>query len=122
MRAILIVVVCAVGCKDKDPRFEGPLRIALGACAGPTVKFVSGPRPLPFTAESEGTTAKPATKPEPTDANDARQAAIDQSRAAGLHGSSVITTETAVSSESNSGFGPPRRASAPPPGTGDGYL
>ncbi|HEX7703636.1 MAG TPA: AgmX/PglI C-terminal domain-containing protein [Kofleriaceae bacterium] len=138
MRSILIVVVCAFGCgKGKDPRFEGPMPITLGACAGPTVKFVSGPWPLPFTPqEAEGTTATAAAPTKPTaapptpespdesggtgtamaldegkmGAKDARQAAIDEARKAGILGSKAIeTTGTASISEDNSGFGPPKR-------------
>jgi biopolymer transport protein ExbD len=72
MRSLLIVL--CVGCGNaKQPRFEGPMPITFGACAGPTVAFVSGPRPLPFTPEqAEGTwgVAKPhadtiALKPMP---------------------------------------------------------
>ena len=82
MRSLLVLVLC-VGCGNaKQPRFEGPMPITFGACAGPTVAFVSGPRPLPFTPEqAEGTwaVAKPhddaiALKPMP-DPRDALQQA-----------------------------------------------
>jgi biopolymer transport protein ExbD len=148
MRSILIVVVCVFGCgKGKDPRFEGPMPITLGACAGPTVKFVSGPRPLPFTPqEAEGTTAtaaptKPtAPPPESPDesggtgtamaldegkmgAKDARQAAIDEARKAGILGSTALEAAgTASLSESSSGFGPAKRRDVPALGEGYGTI
>jgi hypothetical protein len=55
MRSLLVFVLCA-GCGNaKQPLFDGPMPVTFGACAGPTIAFVSGPRPLPFTsAQAEG--------------------------------------------------------------------
>jgi hypothetical protein len=52
---VLFVVLAAPGCKRKHARFEGAMPVRFGACAGPAVAWVSGPRPEPFTAqEAEG--------------------------------------------------------------------
>jgi hypothetical protein len=41
--------------KDNAARFDGPMPVTFGACAGPEVAWVSGPKPLPFTpAEASG--------------------------------------------------------------------
>jgi hypothetical protein len=112
----LLVVVAAAGCKQK-PRFDGPMPLRFGDCAEPTVAWVSGPRPQPFTpAEAEGTwVAAAATAPEdggrgtrlaldelnratgddprndePEDPQLARQQAIEQARNAGILGAADV--------------------------------
>ena len=119
MRSTLIVVACAIGCGNSKapPRFEGPMPVTLGACAGPATKFVSGPRPMPFTeADIAASTTRTAARsadddppPPPEDAADespasaldegkmgkpgtddaklARQQAIEAARSAGILGS-----------------------------------
>ncbi|HEX7703637.1 MAG TPA: AgmX/PglI C-terminal domain-containing protein [Kofleriaceae bacterium] len=84
----LVAVVLVLGCGNaKQPRFEGPMPVTFGACGGPTVAFVSGPRPLPFTPEqAEGKWV----------------AAIEQARDAGIYGSLF---EPSVREPDPSGFG-----------------
>ena len=110
----LVAVMLVLGCGNaKQPRFEGPMPITFGACAGPTVAFVSGPRPLPFTpeqAEGKWVVAKPRDDvaiplkpmPDARDARLARQQAIEQARAAGVLGS---LSEPSVREPDPSGFG-----------------
>ena len=112
----LLGIMVAAGCKQK-PRFEGPMSVRFGDCAGATVAWVSGPRPQPFTpAEAEGTwvaAAAPAPDDggqatrlaieelnrttgddprhdEPDDPQLARQRAIEQARAAGILGAADV--------------------------------
>jgi hypothetical protein len=72
--SIALLVVVAAGCKKeapKEPRFDGPMPVSFGDCAGPTVAWVSGPRPQPFTPEeAEGmrvAAAEPPRRPDPDD-------------------------------------------------------
>jgi hypothetical protein len=128
MRARVLVVLLLVGCEKKAPRFDGPMPIAFGDCAGPQVSFVSGPRPLPFTPEqADGVwvaAAKPEPPPEPEpppppppppdktkkpdDPQLARKQAIEQARAAGVLGSTALqeggTFASLIDSGAASGF------------------
>ena len=54
-RSIVLLVAAALpGCKAKPSHFDGPMPVTFGDCAGPTIAWVSGPRPQPFTpAEAE---------------------------------------------------------------------
>jgi hypothetical protein len=74
MRSLVVFVLC-VGCGNaKQPAFDGPMPVTFGACAGPTVAFVSGPRPLPFTPEQaegrwavvQARSAAPMRAPDPS--------------------------------------------------------
>ncbi|HVK86058.1 MAG TPA: AgmX/PglI C-terminal domain-containing protein, partial [Kofleriaceae bacterium] len=118
--ALAVVVIelmaCGKGGGDKAspaPEPTPPIAIRFGACAGPTVAWVSGPRPSPFTPdEAAGVYAAidPPTwsdvdvpPPEPPDepapepsageerkARLARQQAIEQARNAGILGSAAL--------------------------------
>ncbi|HUS28865.1 MAG TPA: AgmX/PglI C-terminal domain-containing protein [Kofleriaceae bacterium] len=75
MRHVLIALAFSAACTraDKEPLYKGEMPIAFGECAGPSVAFVSGPRPLPFEAATvenlvAGKVAKDEVpKPEPED-------------------------------------------------------
>lgn len=43
-----MLLVALAGCEKKPAKFEGPMPIAYGDCAGDTVRFVSGPLPQAF--------------------------------------------------------------------------
>jgi len=80
--SIALLVVVAAGCKKeapKEPRFDGPMPVSFGDCAGPTIAWVSGPRPQPFTPEeAEGmrvAAAEPPRKPDPDDGGQVASAA-----------------------------------------------
>jgi len=86
---IALLVVVASGCKKeepKEPRFDGPMPVSFGACAGPTVAWVSGPRPQPFTpAEAEGIWVAAAERPpvpDPDDSGQATSIALDEGKPA----------------------------------------
>jgi hypothetical protein len=109
---LILALIPAVACEKEpvpEPRFEGPMPIVFGDCAGPTVAWLSGPRPSPFTAEeAEGVrVASGPTEPPPSappeeakvaaespgratpppkekDPARARQQALEQARSAGL--------------------------------------
>jgi hypothetical protein len=108
----LVAVMLVLGCGNakQPPRVELPMPITFGECAGPTIAFVSGPRPLPFTpAQTEGKWAldepppPPAdAPPDPRDAALARQQAIDQARSAGIYGTLL---DKPTREPDSSGFG-----------------
>jgi hypothetical protein len=62
MRRYFLLALSLTACTraDKEPRYDGPMPVVFGECAGPKVSFVSGPRPLPFTPdEADGAAAAP---------------------------------------------------------------
>ncbi|MBA3540958.1 MAG: hypothetical protein H0T79_15205, partial [Deltaproteobacteria bacterium] len=80
---VIAVLVPACGSKDQPVgdteaanRFAGPMPVRFGDCAGPTVAWVSGPRPQPFTLEEAAgvwvaaAPPKPVTPPRPTTTKD----------------------------------------------------
>jgi hypothetical protein len=48
---VLVGVVAGAGCGKKavEPRYDGPMPVTFGDCAGPATGWVSGPRPAAFT-------------------------------------------------------------------------
>lgn len=62
----LSVVLCLAACKGKEPRFDGPMPVTFGACAGPTTTWVSGPRPQPFTPQEADGRARELFRPRDT--------------------------------------------------------
>lgn len=91
--------------------------VTFGDCAGPTVAWVSGPKPQPFTpAEAEGirvAAAEPPRQPDPADGSKgsgapadpklARQQAIEQARNAGLLGVTSLKQGGAFASLTGTG-------------------
>jgi hypothetical protein len=132
MRSVLwlIGVIAWGGCDGKAPekRFEGPMPIAFGDCAGAETTWVSGPRPLPFTPadadnpwagtessavaiaapEKVATPDAPiapepqAPPPSPVDAAAARKA-VEAARASGLLGSTALVEGGAFASLTGTG-------------------
>ncbi|HEY5938131.1 MAG TPA: AgmX/PglI C-terminal domain-containing protein [Kofleriaceae bacterium] len=119
---ILIALVCG-GCEKKKPRLEGPVDVELGDCAGQTIAFVSGPRPLAFEpgdpeklAEKEKERAKekenekvaaedpppPEDPPDPK-SDDERADAIEQARTAGVLGRTALVEGGAFASLTGTG-------------------
>ena len=49
--SIVLSTLCGVACTTTPTLRNEPLRIAFGDCAAADVSWVSGPRPLPFTAQ-----------------------------------------------------------------------
>ena len=70
MRSFLVLVACLVACKKSrpkpppPPRFEGPMPVRFGDCAGADAGWVSGPRPLPFTPDEATSIAVAAPPPD----------------------------------------------------------
>ncbi len=117
MRLLLCVmaVVSIVGCEkdkpiekhDKD-RFEGPMPVVLGDCAGPTVGWISGPRPQPFTvkeADAVYVAAVPPSDPVPDAAagSGSGSAAKPPDRTAGILGSAALVQGGAFASLTGTG-------------------
>jgi hypothetical protein len=131
MRSVLwlVGVTALVGCERKAPekRFEGPLPITFGDCAGAGTAWVSGPRPMPFTpadadapwvgTESSAVAVAPPTPApaapqvpvaaapapaaapaSPEEAERARKEALEAARAAGVLGSTALAQGGAFAS------------------------
>jgi len=111
MRSVVWVVglIAVAGCDDKPTKkpLEGPMPVTFGDCASVGTAWVSGPRPMPFTAAdadnpwvgTESSALAAASPPQPADAPTergsaapidpelARQQAIEAARSAGVLGS-----------------------------------
>jgi hypothetical protein len=130
MRSVLwlVGVIAWTGCERKatEKRFEGPMPIVFGDCAGAGSTWVSGPRPMPFTpadadnpwvaTESSAVAVAPAPKPDvpaapvaaepppsPAEAEAARKQVIEAGRAAGVLGSTALVEGGAFASLTGTG-------------------
>ncbi len=111
--SIAVVVVLAVGCEKKVPRYEGPMRVDFGDCAidaswssgpRPTPPSVKKSEPLPPAERPPVAVADPkASKDTPEDPALARQQAIQQARDAGILGQTQLVEGGAFASLTGTG-------------------